>query len=191
MWVKYAVLGLVIERPGYGQDLAQRFRNRVASWELESSAIHEALEELEREGSIRSTGATAHAPRGVPRSVYEATGQGQARFDHWIGAPPSGPDFRDELHLRIATAQPGNLDRLIEITYEQERLCLERLQLHAGRASFGEVLARGGSWEAVAGLIVRDAEVMHLEATMDWLARAREAMLWVRDRPQGPAPDWA
>ncbi len=125
-----------------------------------------------------------------PRAVYEATDQGVARFDHWIGAPPSEPDVRDELHLRIATARPENLDRLIEITYEQERACLERLQAHTGRASFGEVLARGGSWEAVAALIVRDAEVMHLEATMDWLARAREAMLWVQERPQGVAPDW-
>lgn len=190
MWVKYAMLGLVIERPGYGRDLAQRFRERLDSWDLEPSAIHVALDELEREGSIRSTGATAHAPRGVPRSVYEATDQGMARFDHWIGAPPSQPDFRDELHLRIATAKPENLDRLIEITYEQERACLERLQAYAGRSSFGEVLARGGSWDAVAALIVRDAEVMHLEATMDWLARAREAMLWVRERPQGVAPDW-
>jgi DNA-binding PadR family transcriptional regulator len=190
MWVKYAILGLVIERPGYGGDLAQRFRNRLGSWDLGSSQIGTALEELEREGSIRSTGATAHAPRGASRAVYEATHQGVARFDHWIGAAPSEPDVRDELHLRIATARPENLDRLIEITYEQERACLERLQLHAGRASFGEVLARGGSWEAVAALIVRDAEVMHLEATMDWLARAREAMLWVQERPQGAAPDW-
>lgn len=190
MWVKYAMLGLVIERPGYGRDLGQRFKERLGSWELEPSAITAALDELEREGSIRSTGASAHAPRGVSRSVYEATPQGSDRFDHWIGATPTGPDFRDELHVRIATAKPENLDRLIEITYEQERLCLERLQTYAGRSSFGEVLARGGSWAAVAALIVRDAEVMHLEATMDWLARAREAMLWVRDRPQDVTPDW-
>lgn len=190
MWTKYAMLGLVIERPGYGRDLAQRFRERLGSWELEPSAITAALDELEREGSIRTTGATAHAPHGTARAVYEATDQGVSRFDLWIGAPPSEPDFRDELHLRIATAQPGNLDRLIEITYEQERACLERLQAYVGRSSFGEVLARGGSWDAVAALIVRDAEVMHLEATMDWLARAREAMLWVRERPQGVAPDW-
>jgi DNA-binding PadR family transcriptional regulator len=190
VWVKYAMLGLVIERPGYGRDLAQRFRERLGSWDLESSAIHAALDQLEREGSIRSTGATAHAPRGAPRVVYEATQQGVARFDRWISAPASAPDLRDELHVRIATAQPQNLDRLIEITYEQERACLERLQAYAGRSSFGEVLARGGAWDAVAALIVRDAEVMHLEATMDWLARAREAMLWVRDRPQGAAPDW-
>src|SRR5215218_6587815 len=115
MSVKYAVLGLLAQRRGYGYDLVQRC---------------------------------------------------------------------EELHLKLALSQPRSLSRLIELTYEQEQARLERLEQHLGGAAFDELLASSPPWSAVASVMVRDAEIAHLQATVEWLRRIREAMRWLQERPE-------
>ncbi len=193
MSVKYAVLGLLAQRRGYGYDLVQRFEEQVGrAWQLNAGAIYVALDKLEQEGLVRPVIAAAgEAPvtrrrtaRGAPRVVYEATPQGLERFDEWMATGSSMSPLREELHLKLALSQPRNLPRLIELTYEQEQACLERLEQHLDGASFDELLAAAQPWSAVASVMVRDAEIAHLQATVDWLRRIREAMRWLQERPE-------
>ena len=54
MSVKYAVLGLLAQRRGYGYDLVQRFEEQVGpAWQLNAGAIYVALDKLEQEGLVR------------------------------------------------------------------------------------------------------------------------------------------
>jgi len=92
--------------------------------------------------------------------------------------------LREELHLKLALSRPRNLPRLIELTYEQEQACLERLEQHLGGASFDDLLASSQPWSAVASVMVRDADIAHLQATVEWLRRIREAMRWLQERPE-------
>src|ERR1035441_9888450 len=103
MSARHAVLGLVIERPGYGYQLGQRLAERCGAWDWESSGVYGALNSLQRDGYVRSstekgTGATGRA---APRAIYEATGAGVDYFRAWIIAfsPPS--PVRQELDLKI------------------------------------------------------------------------------------------
>ncbi|ADB53142.1 PadR family transcriptional regulator [Conexibacter woesei] len=197
MSVKYAVLGLLAQRRGYGYDLVQRFGEQVGpAWQLNAGAIYVALDKLEQEGLVRPVPSEDGAPltrrrtvRGAPRVIYEPTARGIARFEEWMAADSSMAPLREELHLKLALSRPGNLPRLIELTYEQEQTCLERLEEYMGARSFDELLASSQSWPAVASVMVRDAEVAHLQATVEWLRRVREAMRWMQDQPALEARD--
>jgi DNA-binding PadR family transcriptional regulator len=193
MSVKYAVLGLLVQRRGYGYDLVQRFEEQVGSaWQLNAGAIYVALDKLEQEGLVRPiTRPDGDAPttrrrttRGAPRVIYEATPRGLERFEQWMETGTSMSPLREELHLKLALSRPRNLPRLIELTYEQEQACLERLEQHLGGASFDDLLASSQPWSAVASVMVRDADIAHLQATVEWLRRIREAMRWLQERPE-------
>lgn len=197
MSVKYAVLGLLAQRRGYGYDLVQRFEEQVGpAWQLNAGAIYVALDKLEQEGLVRPvTTGDGEAPvvrrrtaRGAPRVIYEATTQGLERFEDWMATGSSMAPLREEMHLKLALSQPRNLARLIELTYEQESACLERLEQHLGGTSFDDLLASPQPWSAVASVMVRDAEVAHLQATVAWLRRIREAMRWLQERPEALRP---
>jgi DNA-binding PadR family transcriptional regulator len=191
MSVKHAVLGLLVQRRGYGYDLVQRFEEQVGpAWQLNAGAIYVALDKLEQEGLVRPVSGEDGAPtrrrttRGAPRVIYEATPDGVERFEEWMVARSSMSPLREELHLKLALSQPRNLPRLIELTYEQEQACLERLEQHMGATSFEDLLTSSPQWSSIASVMVRDAEIAHLQATVEWLRRIREAMRWLQERPE-------
>src|ERR1700732_5602770 len=78
MSAKYAVLGLVIERRGYGYQLAQRLEERFASSGFAPSGVYSALDQLARDEFVRSAGEMGPGPtrRSAPRTIYEATAEG-------------------------------------------------------------------------------------------------------------------
>lgn len=191
MSLKLAVLGLLVERRGYGYDLARRFEDRVGpGWQLNEGAIYVALDNLQRDGFVRhvpddlpSTG-KRRTHRGAPRVMYEATPKGSAEFEAWMVSPSLRAPVREELHLKLALSRVEHLPRLVEISVEQERSCLERLESYAGALRFEELIRTVAPWEAVSAVMVRDAEIAYLKATVEWLRRIREAMQWLVDQPQ-------
>jgi DNA-binding PadR family transcriptional regulator len=193
MSVKYAVLGLLAQRRGYGYDLVQRFEEQVGpAWQLNAGAVYVALDKLEQEGLVSPvTQGDGDVPvtrrrttRGAPRVIYEATPQGLERFEDWMATGSSMSPLREELHLKLALSSQRNLPRLIELTYEQEQACLERLEQYLGTAAVEDLLASAQPWPAIASVMVRDAEIAHLQATVEWLRRIREAMRWLQERPE-------
>jgi DNA-binding PadR family transcriptional regulator len=189
--MKEAVLGLLVERRGYGYDLAQRLERRVGpGWQLNPNTIYVALDRLEEKGLVRRAVGEGGEPvvkartkRGAPRVMYEVTNKGVDEFESWMAEPSRRAPFRQELHLKLALSQPKHLPRLIEITYEQERACLARLEEYAGALRFEELARRVEPWEAISAVMVRDAEIAYLSATVDWLRRIRETMQWLLEQP--------
>jgi DNA-binding PadR family transcriptional regulator len=181
MSAKHAVLGLVIERPGYGYDLASRMRERFDSSGFAPTGVYSALDQLSAEGLVRiatpSSPTERSAQRSGPRTVYEATERGRAQFDSWMLSATGPAHVRDELNMKIALSRPRDLPDLIELARAQEEQCLSRLQT-LRRVAGGDkrVQGRGLAWRQVAGLLVRDAEVRQLQARIEWLQRTRAIM---------------
>jgi DNA-binding PadR family transcriptional regulator len=176
MSAKHAVLGLVIERPGYGYDLARRLEDRFGSSGFAPTGVYSALDQLSSDELVRSAGSRPGATneRAAPRTIYEATPKGIHHFEEWMLGGSSLAPVRDELYMKIALSRPHNLARLIELARTQEEACLARLQdLRQPGLS-----ARSGprAWSEVAGLLVRDAEVRQLQARVEWLQKARSIM---------------
>jgi DNA-binding PadR family transcriptional regulator len=190
MSLKLAVLGLLVERRGYGYDLARRFEDRVGpGWQLSEGAIYVALDNLQREGYVRHVAddvppsGRRRTHRGAPRVMYEATDKGGDEFEAWMLAPSLRAPVREELHLKLALSRTEHLPRLVEVTVEQERACLERLEGYSGAVRFEELVRTVQPWEAISAVMVRDAEIAYLQASIEWLRRIREAMEWLLGQP--------
>ncbi len=176
MSAKNAVLGLVIERPGYGYDLARRLRERFGSSGFAPTGVYSALDQLGAEALVRSAGSRADAAneRAAPRTIYEATPKGIDHFEQWMLGGSSLAPVRDELYMKIALSKPHNLSRLIELAQAQERDCLARLE--DLRRPITRSRGAPRAWPDVAVLLVRDAEIKQLQARVEWLQKARVVM---------------
>jgi DNA-binding PadR family transcriptional regulator len=176
MSAKNAVLGLVIERPGYGYDLARRLKERFGSSGFAPTGVYSALDQLSAEALVRSAGCRSDGDheRAAPRTIYEATPKGIDRFERWMLDSSSLAPVRDELYMKLALSKPHNLSRLIELARAQEEDCLARLRELRQRPD--RVGAVPSAWPDVAALLVRDAEIKQLQARVEWLQKARTIM---------------
>jgi DNA-binding PadR family transcriptional regulator len=176
MSAKYAVLGLVIERPGYGYQLAQRLEERFGCSEFAPSGVYSALDQLSRDSFIRNAGEMGGGTsrRAAPRTIYEATEQGIDHFEAWMLEASPAPPLRDELHMKIALCRPVDLPRLIEMVHGQELACMGRLRDLKQRAD--EDPPEPHEWSSLMRTLARDAEVAVWNARIEWLQSARELL---------------
>ncbi|MDO8185798.1 helix-turn-helix transcriptional regulator [Conexibacter sp. JD483] len=174
MSVRQAVLGLVIERPGYGYELDARLTERIGSWRHSETAVYPALLKLARDGMVRETLRRPAHDRVV---WYEATDAGRDDFKRWLRKPPSLLPLRDDLHLKISLADEEDLAFLIEQTRAQEQLCLDRLdRLSDAGAEPERLMDPNVEWRAIGHLWMRRTEVAHVTAAIESLQEARSLM---------------
>jgi DNA-binding PadR family transcriptional regulator len=185
MSARHAVLGLVIEQPGYGYQLAQRLEERCGAWGWERTGVYSALDQLAREENVRSargkgSGSTGRA---APRAIYEATPKGRDFFRDWIFESSALSPARQELDLKMLFSGPKFLPRLIDQTWAQEQKCIDDLKaIHsAGQAS---VVEGTMAWREAAMVLQRDAEIKLLQIRIEWLQNARDVMKEMLKRPQ-------
>jgi DNA-binding PadR family transcriptional regulator len=184
MSAKHAVLGLVIERPGYGYQLAQRLDERFGSSGFAPSGVYSALDQLSRDDLVRSAGEMGAGParRAAPRTIYEATEEGVDHFETWMLDPSPAPPLRDELHMKIALCQPRNVPRLIEMVGGQELVCLGRLQ--DLKRMTDEPSTSPRDWSRLMRMLAAEAEVAFWNARIEWLQNARELLEQLHDEHQ-------
>src|SRR5882672_1786998 len=184
MSAKHAVLGLVIERPGYGYQLAQRLDERFGSSGFALSGVYSALDQLARDDFVRSSGEVAAVPgsRAAPRTVYEATEEGVDHFEDWMLDASSTPPLRDELHMKIALCRPHNVPRLIDVISGQELVCLGRLADLKRLA--GQHAASSRDWSRLMRMLAAEAEVAFWNARIEWLQNARALLEQLRDESE-------
>ncbi len=177
MSAKYAILGLVIERPGYGYQLAQRLEERFGSSAFAPSGVYSALDQLSRDEFVRAAGEMGLGParRAAPRMIYEATDQGVDHFEEWILGSSPAPPLRDELHMKIALCRPNNLPRLIDLVYGQELACQGRLR-DLKESAVGAADGDSRDWSRLMQALVRDAEIAQWKSRIEWLQNARELL---------------
>jgi DNA-binding PadR family transcriptional regulator len=175
MSAKYAILGLVIERPGYGYQLAQRLEERFGSSSFAPSGVYSALDQLSRDEFVRAVGEMGPGPakRSAPRMIYEATELGVSHFEAWILGSSPTPPLRDELYMKIVLCRPGNLPRLIDLVYGQELACVGRLQDLTQSSERERIAGDREDWPTLMRTLAKDAEITLWKARIEWLQTAR------------------
>ncbi len=177
MSAKHAVLGLVIERPGYAYRIASGVRRQLRFADLADSYPYWALEKLETEGLVRRVDENGN-PLGDGdsgrRPIYEATEHGVAQFEEWLLSTAAEPPLRDDLHFRIALCRPRDAPRMIELIHGQELVCLGRVQdlKRVGESEQGEA----DEWDHMVSVVSRDAELSFWNARIEWLRGVRERL---------------
>ncbi|HEV3046405.1 MAG TPA: helix-turn-helix transcriptional regulator [Solirubrobacteraceae bacterium] len=194
MSAKHAVLGLVIERPGHGYQLARRLDERFGSSAFAPSCVYSALDQLTRDRLVRKAhpSEARAARRGGRRTVYEATARGVAEFRAWMHGPSPAPPLRDDLQMKIALCRPRDLPRLIDMLYGQELACRGRMrELHRDPQARANVEPHA-DWTLAMRTLGRDTETACWRARIEWLQSTRklleELLEQTRRAPPGGDP---
>jgi DNA-binding PadR family transcriptional regulator len=176
MSTKQAVLGLLVQRRDYGYRLRLRLEQQLGIRGLQGNAVYRALEDLQDDGMIREIDEPRkHSGRGSPRVTYEATQRGVASFEAWLRESSRVTPLRDELHIKIAASTAADLSELIGLTWEQERECLTQLR-DLEQAKTAPQVPALDDWPQISAMLLRNAQIGYLQATMQSLQRSRTVM---------------
>jgi DNA-binding PadR family transcriptional regulator len=162
------LLGLVLERPGHGGDLANRMLVRLGeTWRVDTNDAYRLLEQLEREELLVSR----EERKGNGRRtmiVYHPTPKTSQALTLWMETLLPREPVRFGLHAKLAVARPEDAPRLLNALRDYEQKCLALAQL---------VTPNGGaqrSWSALYMDCTREAVYTQLRAEIDWAAAARD-----------------
>lgn len=168
--VRWALLGLVIQRPSYGYELHGRFEHAYAGLLKINGAgqIYQGLDGLEKRGFVKAFQPRESAAR-EPKLHYEATELGMRAYQHWLAQHASEQHQRLRLFARELTLL-GEVrpDAAVEILDACERTWLEQ--------SAGSAAQPAGPEDATSRLSRRLQELataLYQEANLSWVEDAR------------------
>jgi DNA-binding PadR family transcriptional regulator len=170
--VNWALLGVVIERPSYAYELAQRFERTYEGVLTLSSVSHAytALAALRDRGLIEELPGTRIGRQ--PKPHYQATQKGLEDYEQWL-VGQLGEDRRRQRLFVLALAtfarEPG---AALEVLGRYENACLAE----AGSIPIGQ---RDGATAGVPALIARltaEEDRLAIGAKLAWLEYARREL---------------
>jgi DNA-binding PadR family transcriptional regulator len=172
--VYWALLGLVIERPGYGYDLLKRFEREYGDLLPISSESHiyTALNVLERGGLIEQVPPEGvHAASGrQPRPHYRATPEGVEGYRRWLMGQVRNDRLQASLFMRQLAVFARKPEVALQIVERYRQACLEEAQ------NAPIVSANGSHGDDPAGLAARlaaEERRLAMESRLPWVAFAR------------------
>ena len=177
MSMKYAVLGLLIERRAYGYDLANRLQERLGpGFRAAFGAVYVSLDQLAKEELVAES-RRVQVGRQV-KVYYEATDAGVERFGRWIREPVAREPVRGELYLKLAVARDEDLGTLRDELQRLEQETLAELE-RCERALADDDGDGGGEplrWEEAARWLADAAVAERLRGELRWLRTAVHAL---------------
>lgn len=176
MSAKHAILGLVIEQPGYVWRIAAEARRKLRFADLADSYPYWALEKLEAEELVRQVDENSTpCSRGASRqATYEATAKGVRAFEDWLWSTPGESSLRDDIQFRLAVARVDDVPRLVELIRDRELVCAAREQAleHVRPAD----AKHRSAWHSALREVARDAELTFWHGRTTWLQGVRETL---------------
>jgi DNA-binding PadR family transcriptional regulator len=183
--VHWALLGLVIERPSYGYELAQRFEYAYEGMLHLSgvSYVYTALDTLQRRGLIEEIPGTRAGRQPKPR--YRATASGVRSYQERLTEQIQDDLRRSRLFARQLAVFAHEPEMALEIIDRYGQVCLEEAAGAAILTPAGE-----GAPDVISGLasrLVSEESRLSMEAKLPWVEYARrefKALLASRSGPR-------
>lgn len=164
-----ALLGLLLERPGHGGDLANRLAARLGqTWRVDTNDVYRLLEQLEKTGLAVSRDEPKRNNNRRTHLVYYPTEASSEALSTWMETLLPREPVRLGLQAKLAVARPEDAPRLLAALRAYEHECL----VLAHMVSPSDGAAR--SWTALCLDCTRDAVYGQLQVEMDWAARTRQ-----------------
>lgn len=168
--VQWALLGLVIERPSYGYELAQRFETAYDGMLHLSgiSYVYTALDTLQRRGLIEEIPGSRGGRQPKPR--YRATTEGVESYKERLTAQIQEDFRRSRLFARQLAVFAHQPEAALEVIERYGDACLEEAS-HARLPS-----PQTGPADAISGLaarLVSEESRLSMEAKLPWVEYAR------------------
>jgi DNA-binding PadR family transcriptional regulator len=164
-----ALLGLLLERPGHGGELATRLIARLGeTWRIDANDVYRLLDQLEAEGLACAREQPRRGKERRTRLVYHPTEQTPQALTSWMETLLPREPVRLGLQAKLAVAREQDLQRLSFALREHQRECLALSQLVCPsdiEASSAAALCLDCTRDAVYGM---------LQAEIDWADRTRQ-----------------
>jgi DNA-binding PadR family transcriptional regulator len=161
-----AVLGLVIERPGHGGELANRLQTRLGeAWRIDANDVYRLLEALQAEGLVQARDEPRRDRRPGTRVVYYPTDLTSAALSRWIETLLPREPLRLGLHAKLAVAREQDVPGLRVALHQHIRECL------ALAAAMCPSDGEPRSWPALLVDCTRDGIQGTLQSEIDWATR--------------------
>jgi PadR family transcriptional regulator, regulatory protein AphA len=176
MSARHALLGLLLDRPGYPYDLGERLQRRLGpAWRVNSGQLYQDIEWLRNKGLIERV---ADQPSREGRHVYAITDDGIDAFETWLNEVGDGPrPTRRPLLAKVTLAGPARIRRTLEQidAYQRDRveLLAELLRQEAAIAD-DETPVRA---DQVLLRLNLSADIFALQAELRWARRAHDVIL--------------
>jgi DNA-binding PadR family transcriptional regulator len=164
-----ALLGLLVERPGSGGELASRLIARLGeTWRIEPKYIYRLLKQLEQEGFASGREQPRRGSEQGTSVIYHPTENTVAALQCWMDTLMPREPVRLGLQAKLAVARPQDAPRLLRALREYERECLMLAQLVLPTEN------QSPSWEGLRLDGTRDSVYGSLRADIDWSIRMRQ-----------------
>jgi DNA-binding PadR family transcriptional regulator len=161
-----ALLGLLLERPGHGGDLANRLAGRLGdTWRVDTNDVYRLLEQLEGSGLAVSREEPKRSDSRRTHLVYHATSAAAQALTLWMETLLPREPVRLGLQAKLSVARAQDAPRLLVAlrAYEHECLALAR------RVRPGEPEPR--SWAGLCTGCSRDGVLGQLHSDVEWARR--------------------
>jgi DNA-binding PadR family transcriptional regulator len=180
--VYWALLGLVIERPSYAYELAQRFERTYDGVLALSSVSHvyTALATLKSRSLIEEVPGTRSGRQPKPR--YRATAAGVDGYREWLVGQVGEDRRRQQLFVRQLAALTRNPQMALTVIDGYEQACLAEASKTPLADRTGD--ARDNGTELLARLAAEDNRLA-AGAKLAWIAYAREELKALLDGRHG------
>jgi DNA-binding PadR family transcriptional regulator len=161
-----ALLGLLLERPGHGGDLASRLAARLGeTWRVDTNDVYRLLEQLENTGLAVSRNQPTYGDQWRPLAVYHPTEASSEALTLWMETLLPREPMRLGLQAKLSVARPQDAPRMLIALKAHQRECL-MLAKHVSPTH-----GQADSWAALCLDCSREAVLAQLSAEVDWAAR--------------------
>jgi len=175
--VKHAVLGLLVERPGYGYDVRNRLSDRLGPrFAVSEGTVHSSIKSLRNAGHVEVVRRTF---RGDQMAVwYGATESGKRRYAGWLDEPLAREAVRDDLYLKFAMVDVRRLPKFREEFQRLELECVAEIAAHTRGFPLADELTDPVSWGVTRRLLLDSRALDHLNGDLAFIRRTLGVLRW-------------
>lgn len=179
MSVRYAILGLLAQKPRHGYELRAAFEAVVggdANWDVKPAQIYTTLDRLEEANLVERTSDLGEGDE-PSRRVYAVTGSGHEALAEWYASGVTPEHQRDEFFVKLMVGlTSGEADPARLIQTQRSHLYRELHSVTTLRDSYDKKTA-------LAQILLLDKAIMHLEADLRWLDMTEMRLEDVKGQP--------
>jgi len=127
MALRYALLGLIAEKPRHGYEIKKEFEGSVGFfWNAHLSQIYPELTKLEEEGLLsKELVIQEERPN---KALYTITAKGNEELRKWLAEPIKPRQMKDESLLKIFFSKMIPKEKIIANIDSHKKHCQEELQ---------------------------------------------------------------
>lgn len=184
MSVRYAVLGLISQKPRHGYETRIAFENLVGgdeNWEVKPAQIYTTLDRLEEAGLVERSSDLGEGKE-PSRRVYRITPKGEEALQEWFSSGVVPEHQRDEFFIKLIIGLASGRADPARLIQTQRSLLFQ--EMHAATTQRDEY----DPHTEMAQILLLDKAIMHLEADLRWLDMIEMRLETIKDQPL-PEPE--